>query len=158
MTRLPLALALLPLVACDPLPEDGSDSDDVAACPVGHFVATSIAFEEAGCLDDVDREGTTLSASAAGLSWQVFAFDSAVAAGTILDDSNSSTSARYEREGLEWVVFSGTIGGIPQGESALTLDDVDDDTWHGRIDGVAVPGGNNDSLDSVFVTVVVDGP
>lgn len=161
MTRLPLALALLPalVVACAPTGSDGSDGDDDAACDVGRFVATSIALEEAGCLDAVVRDGATFSASAPGLSWDVFAFDdSAVAAGTVLDDGNSSATARYEREGLEWVAFTGAIGGTPQGESALTLDDAGDDIWHGRIDGVAVPGGNNDSLESVFVTVVVDGP
>lgn len=157
MIRLPLALLLPTFVACAPLPEDGSDGDDdVPACEVGRFVATSIAFEEAGCLDTVVRDGTTFSAAAAGLSWEVFAFDSAVAAGTVLDNGNSSTTARYEREGLEWVVFAGAIGGTPQGESTLTVDAVTDTTWRGRIDGVAVPGGNNDSLDSVFVTVVVE--
>jgi hypothetical protein len=172
MTRPSLAFALLPalvaglggaVVGCAPAdPGDTDDDDDVPACDVGRFVATSIAFEEAGCLDDVGRDGTTLSASAPGLSWEVFAFDAAgfedgtFEPGTVLDDGNSSTTARYEREGLEWVVFAGAIGGTPQGEGTLTLDAVDDATWRGRVDGVAVPGGNNDSLDSVFVTIIVE--
>jgi len=158
MNRLSLAIALLPVVAaCAPVDgDDGNDGGSDDACDVGRFVATTITFEESGCLDEVVHDGTTFSASAPGLSWQVFAFDDSAAAGTVLDDSNSSTTARYEREGLEWVAFTGAIGGTPQGESTLTLDVVSDSAWRGRIDGVAVPGGNNDSLDSVFVTVVVE--
>ena len=158
MNRLSVASALLAVVAaCAPVDDgggsDGGDGDD---CDVGRFVATTIAFEESGCLDEVVHEGATFSASAPGLSWQVFAFDDGAAAGTVLDDSNSSTTGRYEREGLEWVAFTGAIGGTPQGESTLTLAAVTENAWRGRIDGVAVPGGNNDSLDSVFVTVVVE--
>jgi hypothetical protein len=159
MNRLTLATALLPVVAaCAPLDNTGDDDDgeNDSACEVGRFVATTIAFEESGCLDQVVHDGATFSVSAPGLSWQVFAFDDGVAAGTVLDDTNSSTTGRYEREGLEWVAFTGAIGGTPQGESTLTLDAVTDGAWRGRIDGVAVPGGNNDSLDSVFVTVVIE--
>jgi hypothetical protein len=156
MTRPSLAFALLPALVLACAPSDVDDGGDGAPdCDLGRFVATSIAFEEAGCLDSVVRDGATFSATAPGLSWEVFAFDDS-AAGTVLDDGNSSSTGRYEREGLEWVAFTGAVGGTPQGESTLTIDAVSDSGWQGRLDGVAVPGGNNDDLDSVFVTVVVE--
>lgn len=157
MNRLAMASALLAIVtACipDSAGDDAPDTDD--ACPSGRFVATTVAFEASGCIAGVVREGPTFSVSAPGLSWTVSAFDDGAAAGAVLDGRNSSTTAVYEREGLEWVTFTGGIGGTPQGESSLTLTGVSESAWRGRIDGVAIPGTNNDSLESLYVTVVVE--
>lgn len=149
-----LVLAVLATAAgCTPTVT--SDDDDTPACESGSFTATSLLFEEGGCLDEVTREGSGVRVVfGTRFSWRVDAFADPLVAG-VYDDTNSSSTGRYEREGLEWVAFTGAIGGTPQGESTTTITALTDTSWEGDIDAVAVPGGNNDSLDSVFVVVTI---
>ena len=152
-----LLLALLQsgTIACETTGADSESDDDTPACELGSFTATSLLFEDGGCLDEVTRANSGVTvAFGTTFSWRVDAFANPLVAG-VYDDTNSSANGRYEREGLEWVAFTGAIGGLPQGESTTTIDGVTDTAWTGSIDAVAVPGGANDSLDSVFVIVTV---
>lgn len=152
------ACALAVAVAACPTsaPSDDDDNDDDEGCTLGRFTVSSVRFEERGCLDVVDRDGGLRAAFGTGLSWRVDRFSTELDV-WILDDTNSSAAGRYEREGAVWVAFTGAVGGQPLGESTVTIEALDGDTWQGTIDGVAVPDTGNDSLDSVFVTIVV-GP
>jgi hypothetical protein len=75
-----------------------------------------------------------------------------------LDGGNSAAFGRFERDGLSWVVSTGAIGGQDLGQSSLTVrSGAAADNGAGdlvvHLDGVAVPDFDNDSLDSVFITV-----
>ena len=130
-------------------------------CPIGVVEASSVSFAERLCLTAASSEAGphVVMASDPRWSWDVQSFGAEVQAPPFtLDGGNSAAFGRYERDGLSWVVSTGAIGGQDLGQSSLTVrSGAAADNGAGdlvvHLDGVAVPDFDNDSLDSVFITV-----
>jgi hypothetical protein len=139
---------------------DGGDAGD-DDCSIGVVLASSLTFEERLCVTRASTEEGNRFVIEAGtrFSWDVqeFGGDEPVLP-LVLDVGNSGAFGHFDRDGLSWVVSSGGIGGQPQGQSTLTVDAVEGGAFAGHLDGAAVPDFNNETLDSVFVTVDVSAP
>ena len=130
-------------------------------CVIGVVEASSVSFAERLCLTAATSEAGphVVMASDPRWSWDVQSFGAEVQAPPFtLDGGNSAAFGRFERDGLSWVVSTGAIGGQAQGQSSLTVrSGAAADSGAGdlvvHLDGVAVPDFDNDSLDSVFITV-----
>jgi len=145
--------------------DDGATADDDVAddCDVGVLLASSLTFEERLCLSRaaIDEGNRFVMEVGTRFSWDVQGFggDEEVPP-LVLDASNSSAFGHFDREGLSWVVSAGAIGGLAQGQSSLTVEVVAAaaGAFAGHLDGAAVPDFNNDTLDSVFVTIDISTP
>ena len=153
-----LVAAVAVLAGCaDGGAADGADAG-VDDCSIGAVLASSLTFEERLCVTKAGIEEGNRFVMEAGtrFTWDVqrFGSDEPVPP-LVLDVSNSAAFGHFDRDGLSWVVSSGAVGGQPQGQSTLAVDAVDAGAFAGHLDGAAVPDFNNETLDSVFVTVDV---
>ncbi len=158
--RVSLALVLL-LCSCAPgVGEgegegEGDEGEGEPACELGSLLATSTTLDLSVCLDVASAPSETDLGFhfAVGDAFDLIMtpFQEVATTPATLDASNSSSFGFFVDAGLRWNVATGGIGGVPQGQAALSIDSLDD--LEGGVDAVAVPDSDNDSLDSVFLTL-----
>ena len=139
-------------------PGAGEGEGEVDGCELGSLRATSTTLDVTTCLTvasgpNDDSQGFRFAAGEAfDLNIGALAEFTETLPAT-LDETNSSAFGRFVDDGLRWDIAAGAIGGLPLGEATVTLTRIDGADIDGSVDAVAVPDGENDSLDSVFLAL-----